>query len=113
MGECGCGEMNIIDSFFVGTKVIAIDFYRGCRDCGADIGIRIHIFTKKEAKSWGIETKDRIEPDPVTAMNQRDLFWIGMSDFAWAIDQYESALKIYDNIKAFSMIMNMRFLKKQ
>jgi hypothetical protein len=100
MGECGCGEMNIIDSFLVGNKVLAVDLYRGCPYCGADIGIRLHIFTKKEAKFWDIQPKEEFKPDK-TEMNLRELFWFDMDKFKKAILDIEKKddPKEYDSLK--------------
>lgn len=100
MGECGCGEMNIIDSFFVGNKVLAIDLYRGCRYCGADIGLKLYIFTKKEAKFWDIKTKEQFKLEK-TEMNCRLLFWIGMDDIIKAILGYQNEIPDYLELKDF------------
>jgi hypothetical protein len=100
MGECGCGEMNIIDNVFVGDKVLAVDLYRGCRYCGADIGIKLHIFTKKEAKHWDIEPQDKLEINEWSE-NYRNVFWIGMEHFIKAILNYKNEIPEYNALEDF------------
>ncbi len=113
MGECGCGEMNIIDSFLVGNKVIAVDLYRGCPYCGSDMGIRLYIFTKKEAKFWDIHPKEKFEPME-TEINIRDLFWLSMDDFKKAIKEVEKEddPKEYDSLEDWIREYEYEILQK-
>jgi hypothetical protein len=88
MGECGCGQMNIIDSFCIGNNVIAVDLYKGCPYCGADFGIRLHIFTKREARHWGVESREKFGSG-TPEINSRDLFWFDVDNFKKVISDFE------------------------
>ena len=100
MGECGCGSMNIVDSFLVGNKVMAVDLYRGCSDCGVDIGISLHIFTKKEAKDFCIEPKEEFSPDEY-GWKQRHVFNLEMNHVIQAIMKYADELSDYGDLRDF------------
>lgn len=48
MGECGCGQMNIIKILKINdNKYILIDLYEGCRYCEETIGIALHLVNKE------------------------------------------------------------------
>ncbi len=101
MGECGCGEMNIVDSFLVGDKVVAVDLYRGCRYCSENpLGIVLHIFTKKQAKFWDINPKEELKPDKYVP-GERPFPFIGKEDLQKACKKYETEFDGYSSLSDF------------
>ncbi len=101
MGECGCGEMNIVDSFLVGDKVIAVDLYHGCRYCSENpLGIVLHIFTKKQAKEWDINPKEQFKPGEFGS-SERPFPFIGKQDLMKACKIYEEEFNTYSSLSDF------------
>jgi hypothetical protein len=61
MGQCGCGDMNVIKAYRIRDAVILVDEYHGCDDCDTPLGISLYIFTPEEAEKWLWEGQ-KIEP---------------------------------------------------
>lgn len=73
MGQCGCGDFQADKVYKLpgGTR-IAVQLYPGCEYCHTDLGVLLHVFTAKGARSWCIsddETEDVI-PDEYGACLQ-------------------------------------------
>jgi hypothetical protein len=95
MGECGCGEMNIVDSFLIGNKVLAVDLYYGCRYCSENpLGIVIHIFTKKQAKEFGIVPREQFSPGEYSS-SEKPYPFMGKEDLMEACKKYELDISEY------------------
>jgi len=54
MGQCGCGDINLIAARPVpGTDgVLAVDEYRGCRECETPIGLMLFFFNPEGQERW-------------------------------------------------------------
>jgi len=101
MGECGCGEMNIVDAFLVENKVIAIDLYGGCRYCEENpLGITIHVFSKEQAKFWDINTKEKLNPEKYKS-GEKSYPFIGKDDLIKACKKFEPEFEGYISLIDF------------
>ncbi len=101
MGECGCGEMNIVDSFLVGNKILAVDLYHGCRYCSENpLGIVLHIFTKEDAKNWDIDPKEQFKPEKFGS-GEKAYPFIGKEDLIAACKKYEAEFEAYSSLIDF------------
>lgn len=63
MGQCGCGDLNLDKVWRIGDFYLVADRYMSCRDCQTPIGVMLSIFTKKEAKDWGLKSEGKFEPE--------------------------------------------------
>ena len=64
MGECGCGELNIIaECVSFGDWIIVLETYTGCRYCVTGIISTVHFYTPKDAADFDLIPTREIKPD--------------------------------------------------
>lgn len=85
MGQCGCGDMNVIAAYKIGDKVLIVDEYHGCSDCGTPTGIFLHLFTPEEAAFW----LDGRQPEDFNPDEERVLPFIGRDELVEAAKEIE------------------------
>ena len=64
MGECGCGEVQLFETYKIAGYVLGIEYYVGCRYCHTGLMVSLHLYTKNEAESFDIETSKLKEFEP-------------------------------------------------
>lgn len=63
MGECGCGEMTPDWVVQIGDKVMAIEVYPGCQDCGTGLMVALNLFTPERSKDFLLEPTEKFDVD--------------------------------------------------
>jgi hypothetical protein len=63
MCECACGDAQIEKGWRVGENILAVELYRGCKECNAGLLVSLHIFTPEQAEEYEIEIVGEFKPD--------------------------------------------------
>ncbi|HQQ00931.1 MAG TPA: hypothetical protein PLY86_20955 [bacterium] len=63
MGACGCGDLFVDKVLKIGNRILGVQIYQGCQDCGLGLGITLHLFTPEEAKRWDIGNAELFETE--------------------------------------------------
>ena len=100
MGECGCGDFHLYDSYRLGDYVLAIEIYKGCSYCNTGLMVGLHLFTDAEARSYDIEAHKEFKPDEY-GHSQIDFPIIGKDDIVKAAQKLVTEFSEYGNLEDF------------
>ena len=100
MGECGCGNMEIIlDVFTIGGKVMVIEGYTGCNYCHEGLAIYLHLFTPEEAAEFDLIPTGGFEPDRI-GIAQKGFAIVDQTDLVQAVEEMPG-IEGYANLRGW------------
>jgi hypothetical protein len=118
MGQCGCGDLNAVAAYDLSDdKVIVVDEYHGCHDCGTPLGFTLHLFSKEEAEKWLLSdqkpTPLRIDEPREEGLSQRSFPFVGRNELVEAAKEIEEENPIseYNNLSDWMYDNGLRLLR--
>lgn len=113
MGECGCGELRPDQVVKIGDKVLAIEIYPGCHDCGTGIMTWLDLFTPVRAEEFLLEVSGEFKTDEF-GYGQLSFPIIGPDDLVEAVTEIEgeNPLKEYNCLADWMMDNGLDVLQR-